>query len=177
MWRQTSLGFSIRLICQRCLKTRGAQLKVSGIDKKREAHWHLNERANEISTVNPAASFSSDLDHPCGTALLLSQPCYFADALEGEPHAHAHPRVINGSRQDRCRSRQNRCAGAAEKHCAHRRRFEQRRFPALRRWNQTGDHTLQPGSIAALCVGGYLSGPGMSASHRCLERRSTSRRP
>jgi len=27
MWRQKSLGFSIRLICQRCLKTRGAQLK------------------------------------------------------------------------------------------------------------------------------------------------------
>lgn len=98
IWRKKSLGFSIRLICQPCLK---------------------NERANETSTLNPAASFSSDLDRPCGTALLLSQPCYFADGLErehgraestGDPapaqtHADAHPRVISGSRQDRCRSR------------------------------------------------------------------------
>jgi hypothetical protein len=43
-------------------------------------HLRLNEKANEISTVHPAASFSSQLDRLCGSAPLLGQFCHFADA-------------------------------------------------------------------------------------------------
>src|SRR4029079_8139604 len=38
------------------------------------AHLHLGDRAHEISTVHPAASVSSYLDHPYGPALPLSRP-------------------------------------------------------------------------------------------------------
>jgi len=60
-----------------------AMLKTKGelVPAPLMPHLNLNQRANEISTVNPAASFSSGLDHACGNALPLSRPCYFADAL------------------------------------------------------------------------------------------------
>src|SRR4029079_13714396 len=82
------------------------------------AHLHLNDRAHEISTVHPAASVSSYLDHPCGPALLLSRRSHFAGAAQSElecehrtpewkgypasasTHTDAHARVISGNHQD-----------------------------------------------------------------------------